>query len=151
MFDRQTLPAAKTLATAGLCLTLALGALGGTAAPARADGQDVARILGGLVALYVIGRAIDEANARNDPPRHAPPPQAHRPPRPQPMVAPARCFIEGHDRNGYFRGYVRRCMQNNVAQPARLPDQCLRRVTTQRGDRLIYGGRCLARNGWVRG
>ena len=65
-------------------------------------------------------------------------------------MAPARCFIEGRDQNGFYRGYVRRCMQNNAARPALLPQNCLRRVETQRGPRLIYRGRCLAQNGWVR-
>jgi hypothetical protein len=41
-------------------------------------------------------------------------------------------------------------MENNAARPDLLPQQCLARVDTQRGPRLIYRGRCLAQNGWVR-
>lgn len=128
---------------AGLSLALAMGALTASAAPARADNADAARLLGGIIALYALGRALESsqshARPRHDPPRHRPT-----------LVAPARCFIEGRDSNGPYRGYVRRCMQRNADHVRFLPDNCLRRVHTARGDRMIYGGRCLARNGWVR-
>jgi hypothetical protein len=125
-----------------LSAVVALGALGTSATPARAD--DAARIIGGIIALYAIGRAIENSN-RTQPTRNY-----HVPNRPRHLVAPARCFIQGQDRNGYFRGYVRRCMQHNARHAQLLPSDCLRRVHTRRGERLIYGGRCLARNGWVR-
>ena len=141
----------QTLTALGLSLSIALGAVTASATPARANNDDAIAIIGGLIALYAIGQAINHNNtnvtvSRNFGHR----PYAHRPHRPNRLVAPARCFIEGRDRNGYFRGYVRRCMRNNVARPALLPDRCLRRVETHRGFRNIYGGRCLARNGWVR-
>ncbi|MCU4652420.1 hypothetical protein N8I71_06230 [Roseibacterium sp. SDUM158016] len=145
---------ARTLTAAGLALSLALGAVTASATPARANNNDeVVAIIGGLIALYAIGQAIQNGNRNDTASRnqvHRPAPQAHAPQRPRQLVAPARCFIEGSDRNGYFRGYVRRCMENNVTRPALLPDQCLRRVETDRGPRMIYGGRCLAQNGWVR-
>lgn len=133
---------------------IALGALSASAVPARADNRDVARILGGVIALYAIGRAIELNNntraARQVP--HVPVTRAqpHVPAPPPALVAPARCFVEGRDHNGYFRGYGRRCMQNNTAHPRQLPQACLTTVHTQRGPREIYAGRCLANNGWVR-
>ena len=70
---------------------------------------------------------------------------------PRQLVAPARCFIEGGGtRTGSIAAMSAACMQNNAARPALLPQNCLRRVETQRGPRLIYRGRCLAQNGWVR-
>jgi hypothetical protein len=135
---RSTLPALL------LSVVLALGAVGASTTQARADSGDAVRIIGGLVALYAIGRAIENSN-REQPTRNY-----HTPTRPRQLVAPARCFIEGQDRNGYYRGYVRRCMQNNAQHAQLLPSNCLRRVQTQRGERMIYGGRCLAQNGWVR-
>jgi hypothetical protein len=125
-----------------LSAVVTLGALGSSAAPARAD--DAARIIGGIIALYAIGRAIENAD------RHRPSRNYHVPSRPRHLVAPARCFIAGRDRNGHFRGYVRRCMQHHARHARLLPSDCLRRVDTRHGARLIYGGRCLARNGWVR-
>ncbi|MHA7887665.1 MULTISPECIES: hypothetical protein [Roseicyclus] len=136
---RSTLPALM------LSAVVALGAIGASATPARADNGDAARIIGGIIALYAIGRAIESANRPQQPARNY-----HVPSRPRQLVAPARCFIEGHDRNGYYRGYVRRCMENNARHPQFLPANCLTRVHTPRGERQIYAGRCLAQNGWVR-
>ncbi len=139
-------PIARTLTAALLALGLGLGGVTASATPARANNDEVVAIIGGLIALYAIGQAIQNQNRSENRGRAS----THRPHRPQPLVAPARCFIEGQDRNGYYRGYVRRCMQNNVARPAALPQQCLRRVETHRGPRMIYRGRCLAQNGWQR-
>jgi len=147
----------RTLTAAGLAFSLAIGAIGASATPARADNDDAVRIIGGLIALYALGQVIQNSNSnsnvtvqRNFGHRQSGDwvgPNQHRP---RQLVAPARCFIQGRDNNGAYRGYVRRCMQNNVARPRLLPQNCLRRVETQRGPRMIYGGRCLANNGWVR-
>lgn len=149
---RTTLPA-LALGTA-----LALGAVGASTAPARADSRDAVAVLGGIVALYAIGRAIDQRNDRRRPPTqlqhapapqyHAPAPQYHPPARPTQIVAPARCYREFHTRDGYFRGYAGHCLQRNVNHG--LPDACAREYRTDRGPRIFYGGRCLAQYGWVR-
>jgi hypothetical protein len=145
----------RTLTAAGLALSLAIGAVGASATPARANNDDAARIIGGLIALYALGQVIQNSNGTTTVTRNL----GHRPSggwaqpnqhRPRQLVAPARCFIQGRDNNGVYRGYVRRCMQNNASRPAALPQNCLRRVETQRGPRMIYGGRCLANNGGVR-
>ena len=144
---RTPYPRLAALALGGL---IALGSVTASAAPAHADSRDAARILGGVIALYAIARAIELNKAEAAPhapvTRAAPPAPAH----PQALVAPARCFVEGRDRNGPFRGYGRRCMQNHSARPRLLPQACLTTVQTQRGPREIYAGRCLANNGWVR-
>jgi hypothetical protein len=144
----------RTLTAAGLAVSLALGAVAATATPARANNDQAVAIIGSLIALYAIGQAVrnndGRANAQALQGHRPHQPQTHRPHRPRQLVAPARCFIEGRDRGGYFRGYVRNCMQNNAARPDLLPQNCLRRVDTQRGPRMIYAGRCLAQNGWVR-
>lgn len=145
-------PLAKSVASATLAVSIALGSITASATPARANNDEIAAVLGGIVALYVIGKALqgrqsDVAVSRSGTHR----PHTHAPrPRHQPLVAPARCFVDGRDAGGYYRGYVRRCMQNNVARPDALPQQCLRRVETSRGPRMIYAGRCLFQNGWQR-
>lgn len=143
-----------TLSAVILGGVIALGALSAGAAPARADGRDLARVLGGIVVLYAIGRAIEghasAPVARQAPPVPAPRAQSHAPVHPPSFVAPARCFVEGRDRNGVYRGYGRRCMHSHVAHPRALPQACLITIHTQRGPREIYAGRCLAQNGWVR-
>ncbi|GAA5080283.1 hypothetical protein N0B44_24435 [Roseibacterium beibuensis] len=147
----------RILPAAGLSLALFFGALGASSSPARADADDAAALIGGLIALYALGQALDNDHRGQAipvdriynwppgaPPRHVQPPRRHV------FVAPTRCFIQGRDRNGVYRGYVRRCMLNNVRHPNLLPAHCLREVRTDRGRRMIYGGRCLAQNGWVR-
>ncbi|MEQ8367832.1 MAG: hypothetical protein RIB61_14120 [Roseicyclus sp.] len=161
MFRSIRIPATALVAS----LAIAIGTMGATTTAARADGDDAARILGGLLALYAISRVIENGRDNRNAQVHRNPPPAYsnnRPhngnqngyghrPRPQHLVAPARCYIEGSDHGQRYRGYVRRCMQNSVARPNLLPSNCLRLVQTQRGQRQIYGGRCLAQNGWVRG
>lgn len=154
----MTFSLSRTLTAAGLSLALAFGAVGASTGPARADADDAAAVIGGLIALYALGQALDNDHRSNaipvdriynwQPRGH--PPRDVRPPRYNVLVAPARCFVQGRDRNGVFRGYVRRCMRNNVPRPNLLPANCLRQVQMDRGRRTIYGGRCLAQNGWVR-
>lgn len=142
---RTTLPA---LALGAL---IALGAVGASTAPARADSRDAAAVLGGIIALYALSRALDQGNRGHVPsqnyfnPVH--PPQVHVPHRPNQMVAPARCYREFQTRDGYFRGYSGPCLQRNVQ--VGLPDACARRYNTDRGPQLFFGGRCMAQHGWV--
>ena len=140
----------KSASAAVLSLSIALAAITLPATPARANGEEIAGILAGLAALYVIGRAIEQRNDNNDRPRasshqsggHVAPQQ----PRPHARVAPAQCFRDF----GAVRGYLMRCMQNRVARPGLLPQDCLVQINTDRGPRNLYTGRCLHRNGWVR-
>jgi hypothetical protein len=136
----------KTLSAAALSLTLVLTSF--TATPARADVEDVAKVLGGLALLYAIGRAV-ESNAET---RRAPahPPKVGHSIRSR-NVIPAQCFREVVSRGEIRRGYGARCMQNNVRRAGALPPQCIRQVETRRGVQNLYAPRCLERNGWVRG
>lgn len=157
-------PFTKILSAAAISSLMAVTSLSVTATPARAENQNIAGILIGLGALYVVGRAIhDRRDERRGTAAAATPPAPVAPPaqtsgqrgnghRNQALIAPAHCFVEGNDRitHQYFRGYRARCMQNTVARPGSLPPQCVTRVTTDRGPRNIYAGRCLAQNGWQR-
>lgn len=144
----------KTMTAVTLTVTLALTGITATASPAAANGHrnngaEAAAIAGGLLLLYGLSQA-----GRNNGNRHNPPQVIHQPrPQPQPIhpVAPQHCFIQGHDNTGGFRGYRYRCMQQHAVNAHLLPQNCLRNVWTNRGQRTIYGGRCLANNGWVRG
>ncbi len=143
----------KSMTAGALVVTLALTGITATASPAAANGHrnnngaEAAAIFGGLLLLYGISQAgRNNGNRRNNPPViHQPQPQPiHR-------VAPQRCFIQGHDNRGQFRGYRQRCMQQHANNAYLLPADCLRHVWTDRGQRTIYGARCLQNNGWTRG
>ncbi len=141
----------KTLTAGALAVTLALTGLTTTATPAAANGHrnnngaEAAAIFGGLLLLYGLSQANRHGNRHNPPVIHNPRPQ------PQHRVAPARCHIQGHGYYGNYSGYLRRCMQNHAQQAHLLPHACLRQVQTQRGQRQIYGARCLANHGWSHG
>ncbi len=141
-----------TLSAAALSAVLALGAIGASTAPAHADSRDAAAVLGGIIALYALGRALDNGNTRHVPSQNyynpaRPAPQVHVPHRPNQMVAPAHCYREFQTRDGYFRGYSGPCLQRNVQFG--LPDACAREYRTDRGPQLFFGGRCMAQYGWV--
>lgn len=138
----------KTMTAGMLAVTLALTGITATASPASANGHrnngaEAAAIFGGLLLLYGLSQAgrNNGGGIRHNPPVIHQPQRNHR-------VAPARCYIEGYDNSGVFRGYRARCMQNNVSRPHLLPQSCLRHVWTDRGQRTIYGNQCLANNGW---
>ncbi|GAB5447004.1 hypothetical protein [Gymnodinialimonas sp.] len=149
----------KTMTAGVLAVTLALTGITATASPAAANGHrnnggDAAAVLGGLLLLYGLSQAGRNHGTRNHGSRiHIDPDNPHIIHRPPPVhrVAPQRCFIQGYDGNGQYRGYRYRCMQNHAANAHLLPSNCLRHVWTDRGQRTIYGGRCLRNNGWVRG
>ena len=151
----------KTVTAGALAVTLALTGIAATASPASANGHrnngaDAAAVFGGLLLLYGLSQVGRNQGNRNAgiPVSPVHPPVIYQP-RPQPQtiyrVAPARCYIQGHDSNGGFRGYRYRCMQQNTSNAYLLPERCLRNVWTDRGQRTIYGARCLANNGWTHG
>lgn len=143
----------RTLAAGALAMSLAAAGISATVTPAAAhghrnNGAEAAAVLGGLLLLY----GLSQAGRNGSITRHHPAPIPVQPvPQPNFRVAPAQCFIEGRDNNGYYRGYLARCTEQSVRNPNLLPAQCLRNVWTVNGQRRIYGGQCLAQNGWVRG
>lgn len=138
----------KTMTAGALAVTLALTAVTATPASAnghRNNGADAAAIAGGLLLLYGLSQV--GRNNGGHPPRRI---GEHRP-QPVHRVAPGRCFIQGHDNRGQYRGYRQRCMQQHAQNAHLLPQNCLRHVWTQQGQRTIYGARCLSNNGWTHG
>ena len=127
-----------------------------SALPARAGNQDLLRVLAGIAAIYVVGRAIKESRAdaaEDESPRWR---DSRR--HDLPRLLPRRCEVKirGRDdtrgwrsaQTARARAFDRTCLQQSVARPDRLPDQCRQRLSTRNGTRDVYGGRCLAQNGW---
>lgn len=138
----------KPLMASALVLSLLLTSVSAT--PARAGGDDVAKVLGGLVVLYAIGRAIDNRTPEPRVQRQSTVTRGHQLGH-RNKVIPANCFREVVSRGEIRRGYGARCMQNTVRRAGALPPQCIRQVDTRRGTRNLYSERCLRRNGWVLG
>lgn len=113
-------------------------ALAPTVASARPDGEDIAKTLAGLAVLGIIATAVDKRKDRR------------------------REAVTSDDRTHYGSFDDRRgtrIIDGTISRPGdrgpkagrgykqtQLPDRCLREVDTARGDRLVYGARCLNRN-----
>ena len=116
-------------------LSLSLSPLPAAAAP---DGDDILRTLAGLAVLGIIANEVNDRDRKRT--KTSATTKVHDPYR----------SIEGHRSPRVIEGQIRRHNSNNGRahglRRARLPDQCLRVVATSRGDRLVYGQRCLTRN-----
>ena len=137
----------KHLTALTLSAAIALTSL--TATPARADSEDVAKVLGGLTLLFILGKALED-DRKATVTRHVTPRPTAKPPRKRAKVIPSQCYRELASNGRVVRGYGARCMQNNVRRAGSLPPQCIRKVQTHRGQRHLYRPKCLRQNGWVR-
>ncbi|MDJ0823518.1 MAG: hypothetical protein QNJ09_17140 [Paracoccaceae bacterium] len=139
-----------------------------SAAPARADsGEDIARIVGTVATIYIIGRLIEEATdgdrrvtvhtgnrgyvnahgrgrdgyyrggGRHD--RYG-----RRPHRP---AIPTQCLRRVHGHNTLFVAPAR-CLQRHMRQAHRLPQVCKMRARFSHGIRSVYSVRCLRHRGF---
>lgn len=151
----------RPILAAILSLALAFPAV---TTPARADSRDVARIVGGLAALYILKEAI-ERNRERDQERdrgravtvtrgnngygHELPRRHGRPGFQDTRILPDQCYDTVRTNRGTAAGYRARCMQNAVARPGQLPPQCIVQVRTDRGPRNLYEARCLRSQGWT--
>ncbi len=122
--------------------TLAIAAAFGialTPAPAAADRSDIAKIIAGLAVAGIVAKAIDDRKDRK---------RANSAQITQPR------YNSFDNRHGGISidGTLRRPGEQPVLRGNRgyknyaLPDQCLRILDTSRGDRRVYGSRCLQRN-----
>lgn len=116
-------------------LSLSLAPLPSVAGP---DGEDVLKTLAGLAVLGIVANEIQDRKKK----RKATAPAAN-------VYDPYRS-IERHDQGRVIDGTLRPRHDNRGpnrgVRGARLPDQCLRILETDRGERLVYGQRCLTRN-----
>lgn len=141
------------ISAASLTLSLFAGA-----APARAGGDDLAKVLAGIAAIAIIGKAIDDSNDRK---------RAHvsrnshgnghgyrQAPRPAPKRLarydlPGQCLVKVDvGRNNAVRMFGKRCLKRNFRFSHNLPQACAQRVWTDRGVRRGYNPRCLRQNGY---
>lgn len=135
-----------------------------------ADSDDIAKLLLGATALFVIGSAIAEANeeprrkAERPGPSDYPyrPGYAYRPqgkphhnhkphgkPKHSAEMLPASCLQTFRGRDGTYRGYARSCLRQSYRYENQLPQRCLNAVHTYReGKRNVYEPSCLRRYGF---
>lgn len=144
----------------------AVTALGLTVSPmpAAADSSDVAKVIGGLAALAIVAKVIDDRNDGRTNQRVFVNPSRNnltvssgnlRPLNTNARLArikrqplPDRCLRVADTRRGDRLVYVQRCLNNSFQFASRLPDHCATAIRTNRGVRSVFGARCLRRDGW---
>lgn len=136
--------------TAGL-LALSIATAGFSAAPARAGDNDAALALGGLLTLFVIGKALDDKNdkkASATRPRH----DDERKPRPDwghDLRIPNTCVMSAGQGNKHRLVVLENCVKRETHQNrVRLPRACETRVQTRQGKKDAYDVGCLSNFGY---
>jgi hypothetical protein len=156
-----------------IVIAASMAVTGFSAAPARADAEDVAKVIAGVAALAIIGSAIKDAQdnkghvTRNR--GHLRHDNRHRgngkklghrrhghdgarpvPDRVKRKLLPGACRVKARARHGQsIRGFGRRCLARNYGYVNSLPRNCESRVRGRHGHtRTIYRGRCLHRYGY---
>jgi len=137
-----------------LIITATIAITGFSAAPARADADDLAKALAGIAALAIIGKASHDRRDRDEVNKRQHVHRDHKlKPRPLPKRAarnalPAQCLRQAESDRGQIRVFGARCLERNYRFANQLPRGCTERVWTQRGWRWAYGARCLRRQGF---
>lgn len=107
-------------------------------APAAADRDDVAKIIAGLAVAGIVAKVIDDRKEKN------------RNSGVSSRLAPRYDSFDERRRPGTYTGTLRRLDEgrrsNRGYKQYALPDQCLRILDTNRGDRRVYARHCLKRN-----
>ncbi|TKZ17109.1 hypothetical protein FAP39_15425 [Shimia litoralis] len=137
-------------------LVASIAITGISAVPARAlSGEDTAKVLFGLTALFMIGKAIDDHDDRRQ--VYTPSTKNQTKPRPLPdrvkrhnraRILPAECLRKHNTWDGRVRMLGRKCLKREYGNLSRLPQHCRVSAQTDRGMRHGYAPRCLRENGY---
>ncbi|WP_166418039.1 hypothetical protein [Cochlodiniinecator piscidefendens] len=129
-------------------LAAALTITGFSAVPARADAEDIAKILLGLGLIAGIAAAVDNDNDHVTTPRPTRPRTGHPRPRHNNRVTlPERCLRTYYTDRGQRQGFANRCLRRHAPR-VNLPARCEREWHTDRGWRTAYGLRCMRNQGF---
>jgi hypothetical protein len=149
-------PMKRTLTAALISLTLAVTSV--TATPAQAGGNDVAKALIGIAALYAISEAVRNNRGSRQVSRQvsrAPVSQVRPVIQPHHQAAkysrwtlPRKCVTRINTRRGEQNFLGQRCLRKNLKRANLLPAVCLREVRTRGNWRKMYKARCLRNNGY---
>lgn len=159
-----------------IVLATAVAITGLTAAPARADNDDLLKILGGVAAIAIIGAAIKNSRDKDKVSRNAPyygqrrhkdhhkhqrhTHNDHRydnhgarplPNRVKRKLLPASCRVTARRYGEWFPAYSNRCLEQKYRHTNALPGNCAVKARVQHNNkrRLVFGSRCLGRHGFA--
>ncbi|WP_226552016.1 hypothetical protein [Celeribacter naphthalenivorans] len=137
--------------TAGL-LALSIATAGISAAPARAGDNDAALALGGLLTLFVIGKALDDRNDNKVKVTQPRPDKDRTPGRDwgHEYRIPNQCVVSAGYGNKHRLVALENCIERQTPKKARvhLPRACETRVQTRQGKQDAYDVGCLNNFGY---
>jgi hypothetical protein len=135
--------------TAGL-LALSVATAGFSAAPARAGEKEAALALGGLLTLFVIGKALDDKNDSK-----VTVSSSHSNKRPAPVrhsvQIPNQCVMSAGNGGKHRLVAMENCLKSqkgHKVKTAQLPRACETRVNTRQGKKDAYDVGCLSNFGY---
>ncbi|PSL21337.1 hypothetical protein [Shimia abyssi] len=138
----------RTFIAAILSTAMAITGFSASSAHALSE-DDIAKILIGATALFIVGKAIDDHNNKDDyvarPTIPVKKPNPHR----RQQVLPRNCkrdFVTA--RGKQIRGFGTRCLERERYSIRHLPQDCRRKVNTRRGVGTVYKVGCLRRSGY---
>ncbi|WP_460273076.1 hypothetical protein [Celeribacter sp. ULVN23_4] len=141
--------------TAGL-LALSIATAGFAAAPAKADNNDAALALGGLVTLFVLGKALEDQN--KDKNRVVVHDQRYQQQswqnrdrdrdRSRERNIPNQCVFSAKTGGKQRLVAMENCIERNNRAQVRLPRACETRVKTRQGKKDAYDVSCLTNFGY---
>jgi len=137
---------------------------GMTATPARAESEDVAKVIAGIAALAIIAKALDDdhrGNVHRTRPypdrdhydrkhheRYKPHPvRKHRPHHAR-KILPSKCVRRHETHRGRVVFLGRHCLKNNYRHFSRLPNACRVKTHTYKGMRYGFQISCLRNRGY---
>lgn len=126
-----------------LAATLSIGLALPAATPAQAgDAEDVAKIVGGIAALYILSQALENRNDRNV--RRVAPVQRAQTYSPHVRLREPERFLHQRERRGIITSTRPHQRPDRFRHDVRLiPDQCYREIDTRRGVVAGYSARCM--------
>ena len=155
----------KTFSAAALSLTLVMTSLSATATPARANNDDIAKVIFGALAIGIIAKGISDARADDHQPVATRPARNNqvtvtrparnnhvtvtRPNRNHAQRIPARCAREARvgNRSRVATIYRRGCLRRAGIRTQRA-DNCVRTGHIRGRNVTYYTARCLRRSGF---
>ena len=139
----------RTITASVLALTIGLTSL--TATPVQAGNNDLNKLFAGAVALFIIGKAVENSkNAKANVSRQRP--QAIIPPTHNHRLSrrlPQECYFTLRTQNATRGVYGKTCLNEIMRYASRLPQACADTIRVRYGRRAqVYGARCLRNHGY---
>lgn len=141
----------RTFIASVLSLSLATSSI---STPVSAGEEELGQVLAGALALFVLGKAIEnnsqkvQTSPKVQTPVNRDRITIHKPHPPRHRALPASCMRQHLTQEGHRRVLGKTCLQNTYRAAHRLPAHCERKLWTSKGVRFGYSPKCLRSKGF---